>query len=207
MSQLIEAPAVTCDPATRVTRSLLGYGVIAGPMYVVVSLTEGLTRDGFDLRHDAWSLLSNGPLGWIHIANLALTGLMTIAFAAGLRRTAMPAWSARLIGGYGLSLVGAAIFRADPPPHVSWHGTLHFVSGGIGFACLIAACLVLARRFAAQGQRAWARFSATTGLLFLAGFAGVASGSGGAWTNLGFTAVVILACAWMSALAVHLYRD
>jgi len=28
------APA--CDPATRVTKSLLGYGVIAGPLYVSV---------------------------------------------------------------------------------------------------------------------------------------------------------------------------
>ena len=36
----------------RTTRSLLGYGIIAGPVFVVVSLAQALTRDGFDLaRH------------------------------------------------------------------------------------------------------------------------------------------------------------
>src|SRR4051795_8339662 len=79
-----------CDPATRVTKSLLGYGVIAGPAYVVVSLTEALTRDGFDLTRHAWSMLSNGDLGWIHITTLVVTGLMIIAFAAGLRRSLRP---------------------------------------------------------------------------------------------------------------------
>lgn len=38
-----------CDPATRITKSLLGYGVIAGPVYVLVSLAQALTRDGFDV--------------------------------------------------------------------------------------------------------------------------------------------------------------
>ena len=88
----------TCDPATAVTRSLLGYGVIAGPLYVVVSLAQALTRDGFDLTRHAWSLLANGSMGWIQIANLILVGAMTIAFAAGLRRAlprsvGLPGWS------------------------------------------------------------------------------------------------------------------
>ena len=36
----ITAPAVNpqCTPAERITRSLLGYGIIAGPMYVLISL-------------------------------------------------------------------------------------------------------------------------------------------------------------------------
>src|SRR5689334_25447079 len=75
-----------CSPAARVTRSLLGYGVIAGPFYVVVSLAQALTRDGFRLDQHAWSLLENGGLGWIQITNFILTGLMTVAGAAGLRR-------------------------------------------------------------------------------------------------------------------------
>lgn len=37
------------DRAAAVTRSLLGYGVVAGPFYVVVGLIQGLTRRGFDL--------------------------------------------------------------------------------------------------------------------------------------------------------------
>src|SRR6185369_4183766 len=105
---------LTCTPEARVTRSLLGYGVLAGPVYVGVSLTEALTRDGFDLRRHAWSLLSNGHLGWIHVLNLVLTGLMTVAFAVGVRRATHATWAPRLIGGYGASMVAAGVFRADP---------------------------------------------------------------------------------------------
>ena len=60
-------PAADCPSApVRVTKSLLGYGVIAGPFYVVASLAEALTRAGFSLARDDWSLLANGALGWIH---------------------------------------------------------------------------------------------------------------------------------------------
>jgi len=207
--------------AARVTRTLLAFGVVAGPLYVLVSVTEALTRDGFDPARHAWSLLSNGDLGWIHITNLVVTGLLTVAFAVGLRRALRPGlggtWAPRLVGVYGASLVGAGVFRADPamgfPPgtpdgaaDVTWHGTLHFVSGGIGFLCLVVACLVVARRFAAEGRRGWARFSRATGVLFLAGFAAVAAGAGAAGTNLAFTAAVVLAWSWVSALAAHLSR-
>jgi len=207
--------------AARVTRTLLAFGVVAGPLYVLVSVTEALTRDGFDPARHAWSLLSNGDLGWIHITNLVVTGLLTVAFAVGLRRALRPGlggtWALRLVGVYGASLVGAGVFRADPamgfPPgtpdgaaDVTWHGTLHFVSGGIGFLCLVVACLVVARRFAAEGRRGWARFSRATGVLFLAGFAAVAAGAGAAGTNLAFTAAVVLAWSWVSALAAHLSR-
>ena len=53
-----------CTPPVRITKSLLGYGVIAGPLYVVVALAQALTRDGFDLSKHAWSLLANGQLGF-----------------------------------------------------------------------------------------------------------------------------------------------
>src|SRR5215217_3055624 len=84
-----------CSPAARVTRSLLGYGVIAGPFYVAVSLVQALVRDGFDLSRHEWSLLANGSWGWIQMANLVLTGLMVIAAAVGFRR--------RMTGGIGRS--------------------------------------------------------------------------------------------------------
>jgi hypothetical protein len=210
-----------CDPATSVTKALLAYGVIAGPIYVLVSVIEGLTREGFDFSRHAWSLLANGDFGWIHVADLVVSGLMTIAFAVGLGRCLRPGrgatWAPRLVGVYGASMVAAGAFRADPAQGFpvgtpagagedSWHGTLHFVSGGIGFTCLTAACFVLGARFAREGHRGWAAFSRVTGVLFLAGFAGVASGGGSVWINLAFTAAVVLVCAWISAVAVHLYR-
>jgi hypothetical protein len=205
--------------AAPVTRALLACGVVAGPLYVLVSVTEALTRDGFDLARHSWSLLSNGDLGWVHVANLVVTGLLTVAFAVGLRRVLRPGrggtWVPRLIGVYGLSLVGAGVFRADPamgfPPgtaegaaEVTWHGILHFVCGGIGFVCLVVACLLVAGRFAAEGRPGWARFSRATGVLFLAGFVAVAAGAGAAWSNVAFTAAVVLAWSWVSALAAHL---
>lgn len=215
-------PAAPCDRTTAVTRSLIGYGVIAGPFYVLVSLAEALTREGFDLTRHPWSLLSNGDLGWIHIANLVLTGVMTVAFAVGMRRALRPgpasAWAPRLAGVYGAALVGSGVFPADPalgfpagtpegPAAVSWHGLLHFVLGGIGFTCLITVCLIVARRFTADGRRGWAAFSRITGVLLLTGFAGVASGATGVLINTAFTFAVILGWSWTSALAVRLYRD
>ena len=213
--------ATACDRGTRITKTLLAYGVIAGPLYILVSVAQALTRDGFDLTRHEWSLLANGALGWIQITNLVVTGLLTVALAVGLRRALRPGrggtWAPRLVGAYGVGLLGAGVFRADPalgfPPGtpqgaaaVSWHGMLHVTLAGIGFLCLIAACLVVARRFAAEGRRGWASFSRATGVAFLAAFAGVASGAGSAAINLAFTAAVVLAWAWVSALAVHLYR-
>ncbi|GAB3965251.1 DUF998 domain-containing protein [Plantactinospora veratri] len=210
-----------CDPASSVTRTLLAYGVLAGPGYVLVSLAQALTRDGFDLTRHAWSLLANGALGWIQIGNLVVTGLMTCALALGLRRSLTPGtgagWAPRLIGAYGISLVAAGAFRADPAlgfpigtpetgTAVTWHGTLHFLAGGIGFGCLVAACLVVGRRFSAEGRRGWAAFSRSTGVLFLAGFLAMAAGGGAVWSNLAFTGAIVLAWVWVSALAAHLYR-
>lgn len=211
----------TCDPVTRVTKSLLAYGVLAGPVYVLVSLAQALTRDGFDLSRHSWSLLSNGDHGWIQITNFVVTGLMVLAFAAGLRRALRPGrggtWAPRLIGLYGLGLLAAGAFRADPAlgfpegapsgvGEVSWHGILHLASGGLGFLGLIASCFVVAHRCAADGRRAWAIYSRATGVVFLVGFAGIASGSGAAWLTLGFVVAVVVAWTWISAYAVHAYR-
>ena len=64
----VGGPSRACTPAQRVTRSLLGYGVLAGTVFEVSILIQGLTRHGFRLAHHDASLLSNGPLGWIQIA-------------------------------------------------------------------------------------------------------------------------------------------
>ena len=211
------ASTTSCDRESRITKSLLGYGVIAGPVFVVVSLAQALTRPGFDPARHAWSLLSNGDLGWIQVTNFVAAGLMTVALAVGLRRAGAGTWAPRLIGVYGLSLVAAGVFRADPAlgfpagtpadAHtVSWHGTLHLVSGSVGFLGLIAACLIVGRAAAARGARGWAIYSRITGVVFLAGFAGIASGSHGALTTLPFTAAVVLAWSWISVLSVRLHR-
>jgi hypothetical protein len=213
----------TCDRPTSVTRSLLGYGVLAGPFYLVVSLAQALTREGFEIDRHSLSLLANGPLGWIQIANLVLSGLMTIAAALGMRRALAArgggVWGPRLVAGYGVGLVLSGAFVADPmsgfpvgtpdgpPVDPTWHGLGHLIAGGLGFLALVAGCLVFARWFARQGRTGWAGYSAVSGVLFLAAFAGIASGSQSATVVLGFWAGVIIAWAWLAAVSVHLYRS
>lgn len=204
-----------CTRAARITRSLLGYGVLAGPLYIGVSLAQALTRDGFDLSEHAWSLLANGEHGWIQIVNFIVAGLATVAAAVGLRRALGRRLAPALIAVYGASLVGAGIFRADPAQGfpagtpetttISWHGALHLALGGVGFICLIAACFVLARHFSRERRRDLAWFSRVTGVAFLAGFAGIASGSHGP-TTLAFVAAVVLVWAWLATVCVHFYR-
>lgn len=211
-----------CTPATSVTRLLLGYGVIAGPLYVTVSLAQAFTRDGFDLTRHQWSLLANGQEGWIQISNFIVTGAMVVAFAAGLRRVLRPGWGARwapaLFTAYGLGLVAAGGFRADPalgfppgtpagPGAVSWHGLLHLGAAGVGFGCLIAAGFVLARRLSSDDRRGWAAFSRLTAIVLLAGFGAAATGAGHVAANLAFTAAILFTWAWVSALSVHHYRS
>jgi hypothetical membrane protein len=201
------------------TRAMLAGGVVAGPLYVVVGLAQAFTRPGFDLRRHELSLLSNGDLGWIQIANFLVTGLLTIACAVGMRRALTGrgrTWGPLLVGLYGLGLIGAGLFVADPmsgfppgtpagtPSAVSGHSLMHIVSGSVGFLGLIAACFVFARRWAALGQRGWAACSAATGLLFFAAFAGIASGSREVWINEAFGVAVVIAWAWLTATAARL---
>jgi hypothetical membrane protein len=211
-----------CPPLpVRITKSLLGYGVIAGPIYVVVAAAQALTRGGYDPTRHAVSQLANGDLGWIQVANFLVSGAMTIAAAVGVRRALGPgrlsAWGSGLLAAYGAALVVAGVLRADPsdgfPPgtpagvgEVSWHGLAHFAVAAVGFGCLVAACFVLATWFARTAQRGWAMFSRITGLVFAVSFVALSSGSGGAATVLAFTAAVVLAWAWLSAVSVRLYR-
>ena len=196
-------------------RALLGCGIVAGPFYVVVALGQALTRDGFDLSKHAWSLLANGDLGWIQIANFIITGLLTVAAAAGLRQATGTRLGPGLIAAYGVSLIGAGIFRADPAQGfpvgtpettpVTWHGMLHFMVGGVGFLCLVVGCFVLAAGFARAGRRGLALFSRITGVVFLAAFAGIASGSHGPAT-VAFVAAVLTVWAWLTTISLHYYR-
>lgn len=215
-------PRPGCSPAQRVTRSLLGYGVVAGAVFEASILIQGLTRHGFRLAHDDASLLSNGPLGWIQIATFLVSGAMTIAFAVGARRAlagrAGGRWGPLLIGVYGAALMAAGLLRADPAngfgpgapagqaPQVSWHAAGHLAAAGIGFSALIVACFVIARYFTRERHRGLAIYSRITGLAFLAAFAGVTTGSSSSAIVLPFYGGVLIAWIWIAVTSVHLYR-
>jgi len=219
MSETITAPNASAERSEGRVRALLVAGVIAGPLYLVVGLIEAFTRPGFDIRRHDLSLLANGDLGWIHVTLLIVSGLLVIAGAVGMSRT-LASGPGRtsgplLLGVYGLGLIGAGFFSADPalgfPPgtpadahSITWHGLMHFVSGGVGFLSLIAGCFVFARRFAGGGEGGWAAYSVVTGMVFFLSFAGIAAGSGNGWTILGFWIGVVLAWSWITASELRL---
>ena len=163
------------------TRAMLAGGLVAGPLFVTVAAAQALTRDGFDLSRHPLSMLSMGDLGWIQIGNFVVTGLLMVAFALGVRRALAPSrgstWASRLLVGYGMAMVAAGLFVADPwrgfpigaaePAQASWHSTAHNVAAGIAFDLAIVACLLLARRFSTEGHRAWAVYTATTAVVVL----------------------------------------
>ena len=104
-------------------------------------------------------------------------------------------------------VTGQEVWRAartpDGPGTVSWHGAGHLAAGGIGFLCVIAATWVLARHL----PRGWAAYSRISGTLFLAGFAGIASGNQAPALTLGFVAAVVVIFAWLAAVSIRLYRS
>src|SRR2546423_12738794 len=97
------------DLSTAATRLLLAGGVVAGPLFMGVSLVQAFARPGFDLRRHAISMLSLGDLGWIQTSNFVATGLLVLALAAGVRRALHPGragtWGPLLLGAYGVRLL------------------------------------------------------------------------------------------------------
>ena len=160
-------------------------------------------------------------------ANFIVTGLLTLAFASGLRGAlrAMGGsrWAPILVGAVGVGFIGAGMFAPDPlngyPPGTpnlplarSPSGVLHDLFSMGFFGGLPTACFVLGRRQAAFGDRAWAAYSIGTGLAFIAAFV---------LTSAGFRQVdgladvagllqritVIIGLTWMGLLSIHLLRN
>lgn len=199
------------DAGAAVTRSLLGWGVVAGPFYLVFGLVLALTRTGFDLARHPLSALLLGPGGWLQAVNLVLTGIMVAAAAVGFARAP---WgragrtAGRLLGGYALCLVLSAVFPPDPvngfPPgaaaQTSTSGILHLAFGAVGFLALAASALVVAA--ASPG----AAFSRVAGSVVVLGFVGGAALSpGGAGIALLWIAVVV-GWVWVAVASVQAYR-
>jgi hypothetical protein len=209
---------LTFTKDAKLTTGLLRCGIIAGPLYVGLGLIQMAIRPGFDITRHSLSLMSNGNLGWIQILNFLVTGILLVLGAVGVRPVLQSGPGSKgaplMLGLYGLGLVGASIFSADPalgfPPGtslegnpISWHGMLHFVAGTIGFSGFIAACFIFARRFKLIQQPSWAWYSRITGLLFLVSFVGIASGSKGPVSAF-FAIAVVLGFTWISVLLSHL---
>lgn len=154
---------------SQFTSKLLTAGYIAGPFFIVLSLVQAFTREGFDwIRHPA-SLLSLGNLGFIQIATFVITGLLYIACAVGLKRLHLSGvgrkWLPVLFVVVGIGFILGGVFVADPafgfppgtpegmPKHTSWHSMIHAFAPVIGSLAISAALLIFARRLWKQGRR------------------------------------------------------
>jgi hypothetical protein len=204
--------------STLLTRALLACGIVAGPMYVMVTMAQALTREGFDLRQHRFSWLTTGDLGWIHQSNMVLVGVLTVLFAVGMRQglgTGRGAvWGPRLLVLFGVAYIIGGLLKADPvagfPPgttpdmvHTTWHGRVQNASRGASTLFLIAAYLVVAMWFAALGSRGWAWFYGAAFPMVFTALTAVGFAIGGNPVALAF-----LATPWIlvTALAIHLFQ-
>jgi len=207
---------------------LLVCGAVAGPLFVVAFLAEGVTRADYNPLRQPVSALALGTWGWTQRANFIVTGLLMFAYGVGLWTALQPYGVAPavsvLVGLYAVGLIGAGIFVTDPigeyqpenkttSPNI--HGALHTGFSMVVFIALPIACLVLAGGYTARGSIGWALFSAASGLLFVVGFV---------FTSMGFSQVqgfsdsgqlagiggllqrmtIALGWGWLTVTAIHL---
>ncbi|MEV0698337.1 DUF998 domain-containing protein [Saccharopolyspora sp. NPDC050389] len=210
----------------RFERALLGCGAIGAVLFVVLFLVEGAFRADYSpLRHPV-SSLSIGESGWVQAVNFIVTGLLILAFAAGLRPALRQLgggrWAPVLIGLVGVGLIGAGFFAADPisgyPPGTppvplvrTTHGVLHDLFSTPVFTALPAACCVVGYRLARTGHRGWAAYSIGTAVVFLIGFAlaGAGFAQNPALTPVGGLLqrlTLVVGFGWLAALAISLPR-
>jgi hypothetical protein len=171
-------------------------------------------RDGFDLERHRLSVLTNGPGGWIQTANFVLTGLMVLAAAVGFGRV-LGKWRAVtwFLGGYGLAMIVAAMFRADPvdgfppgtptgpPTSISTTGLVHFAAGALGFTFLAISCFLAAGAMRRRNVSSLALLSLLSGLAVVLGF------FGGIFLPMGVLGIwfaVVVGCAWLTVMSLRL---
>ncbi len=217
-SYALQVTNLRANDSINSTRALLAAGVVSGPRFYIVAIIQMFIRPGFDIRHHAISVLSLGDLGWIQIANFIVTGLLAILCAIGLRRVLRGGragtWGPVLVGTYGVGLVIGGVFHPDPglgfppgapagmPTTMSGHALVHTIAFFVAFLSLIVASFVFVRRFLSLGQRRWAIYCATTGVL-----APILIAVGSSNPNLVGLIIAIagaIAFGWVSALAARL---
>ena len=204
--------------SSRLTKTLLLCGTLTGPLFFAVAIVQALTRPGFNIRLNAISQLSLGDLGWIQIASFLLTGLLALACAIGVRRQLKGqkggTWGALLVGTFGLGLIVAGIFRADPgfgfPPGapagpampMSGGATLHAVGFFLSMLSLIVNCFVFVRRFGSTGQRGWLVYSVVSAVatVVLIALTNVLM----SWAGVIVALAGAVAFGWVSAVAARL---
>jgi hypothetical protein len=148
----------------------------------------GRRLGGYDRRRDPVSALARTEVGWVQTLNFLVSGGLTLAASAGVRR-ALPAGIGKrsipmLVAAVGAGLLGAGVFATDLAEEtardgLSRRGALHVASAVPFFVGLPAACVISAFRFADEDRGLLAAVSVKAGVLSIAaatlagaGFAG-----------------------------------
>ncbi|MES0833523.1 DUF998 domain-containing protein [Nocardiopsis tropica] len=220
MAVALETAPAPVGRTAASTRLLLGAAIASAPLWTVVSLAQAATREGFDLTRHPLSMLSNGSLGWLQIANFTLAGALAVAGAFGLRRvlrgTPGGSWIPGLILVHGAGMIAAGAFVMDPaagfpsgtpldtPAALSGHALGHMAAGTVSFSALIAACYVLGHHFSRNGRRGTAAASRVAGTALLLGNGWAMTGGQGGSLTLAVGAVT--AMLWISLVAARCLR-
>lgn len=206
--------------AAAIARSLVVYGIIAGPFYLTLGIVLGVTRDGFDFTSHPLSLLMLGDDGAWQRANFYLTGLMVIAAAIGILRAMRLSGFGKRAGWpllvYGLCLILSGTFEPDgiddfPPGEESTgatlFGTLHLAFGGIGFIALAVAAWLMAKWFSERNLSQLEKFSRYCAVVIIVGFV---LGAALAMFTVGVAALwvtVVVGWAWLLVVSTFIYKN
>jgi Protein of unknown function (DUF998) len=168
---------------------LLSLGALCAPVFIIAFMIQGFAREQYSAH--SISALSIGPHGWMQIANFIISGSLIVLLAIGLRLSLEPGSRGSVFGPIaiaiaGIGFIGAGIFVSDPvfgyPPNqplavkqFTTRGHLHDFFSMFWFIGVPTACFVLARRFFALGETAWAIYSilSAVGMLVFFVLAGV----------------------------------
>jgi hypothetical protein len=208
------------------TRLLLLCGALAGPLFSIAWLIEGLNRDNYDPMRHPISALSLGEFGWTQIANFIVTGILTLVLAFSLQKAIQlergKTWIPLLITIVGIGFLGTGFFATDPlsgyplgtPPMLlppTLIGSLHLLFASFILGLPIA-CFVMAQLFDDQGDRNWAIYSKITAVAFIivyilamAGFLQVPGLVN--YAGLLQRISVIIGLTWMALLPLHLLNS
>lgn len=202
------------------TRQYLIAGLVSGPLFISVALSQAFTREGFDIAKHPVSSLSHGELGWIQVFNFLISGLLVLAGSAGIKQILNSwrggKWVPVLVGIFGASLIAGGIFAADEglgfppgapegfPVTMSVQGTIHGFAPMVGFTALIISFLMFARYFFITRQHAWMTLTMviSVGVIGLFLFFNITfDHTGSEFNPLPLWAAIIIGFGWYSVIA------
>lgn len=209
---------LTNPPAAPVLHrrvQLLDAGIVAGPLFLLVSFAQIPFRDGFDVTRHAFSFLLIGPGGWVQTVNFLLVGLLYIAAgkALGHRLTGPTGRTAQILATtLGVGLVVGGLYPPPPsfgypigapagaPAEMSTTATLHAAGFITGMLSVTILQFVLAGWLWRRHQRRWAAMALVTGVALLTVPPTSALPFGTIWLYLVVSAAYLLTSVHLSRL-------